>query len=190
MCEGHRSTGWTFDLWESAIYLEDISPNHPNKTKQPNYHPTPHPNTHNCSLGRGCTARWIVRDRGGQCCRNSGKVLYLLITFQMHQGLWTVSCPVPSAWRCWEPKEREQPGCTSLLVPGACLCLRLDFFRAKVNQWLKIRQEAEHGKHLRNLKEGWPFGGQLFHRAAVLDCHFFQTMFQVCFGKARFLKPL
>ena len=44
MCEGHRSTGWTFYLWESAIYLEDISPNHPNKTKQPTYQPpTPTP---------------------------------------------------------------------------------------------------------------------------------------------------
>lgn len=95
MCEGPRSIGWALALWEPAIYLEDISPNHPNKIKQPTQTPS-HTHIHNYSLGKGCNSRLNHQGQGGQCFRNSGKALYLLVTFQMHQGLWTVSCLLDS----------------------------------------------------------------------------------------------
>ena len=142
MCEGPRSIGWALALWEPAIYLEDISPNHPNKIKQPTQTPS-HTHIHNYSLGKGCNSRLNHQGQEGQCFRNSGKALYLLVTFQMHQGLWTVSCLLdsllPSGWRRWEPKERERARTHTLA------CARgMPFFRAKINWGLKIRQEAEH----------------------------------------------
>ena len=135
MCEGPRSTGWALALWEPAIYLEDISPNHPDKTKQP-AQPSSHTHIHNYSLGKGCNTRLNRQGQGRPVLQDFKKGAVLVSNFP--DASRALDSLLPSGWRCWEPKERER---ARTHTPA---CARgMPFFRAKTNRGLKIRQEAE-----------------------------------------------